>query len=93
MSDIFSQADAYKVPVTVCGEIAGDPLSALALIGLGLRSLSVVPAAVGPVKTMVRSLDADKARELLQNLLDRPDHSVRKEVENFAIAHEISINN
>ncbi|MGI9371703.1 MAG: phosphoenolpyruvate--protein phosphotransferase [Hyphomicrobiales bacterium] len=93
MSDIFSQADAYKVPVTVCGEIAGDPLSALALIGLGLRSLSVVPAAVGPVKNMVRSLDADKARELLQNLLDRPDHSVRKEVENFAIAYEISINN
>ncbi len=92
MSDIFSQANAYKVPVTVCGEIAGDPLSALALIGLGLRSLSVVPAAVGPVKSMVRTLDAAKAQEILTQLLDRPDHSVRDEVEKFAIAHKISIN-
>ena len=56
------QARAADVPVRVCGEMAGRPLEAMALIGIGIDSFSITPAAVGPVKAMVRSIDAAAVR-------------------------------
>ncbi|MGI9481480.1 MAG: phosphoenolpyruvate--protein phosphotransferase [Hyphomicrobiales bacterium] len=91
MDEIISQAKHHNVPVNVCGELAGEPLEAIALIGLGLRSISVVPAAVGPVKTMIRSLDANKARELVKDLVDLPDHSVRERLTEFAKTHGVKV--
>jgi phosphotransferase system enzyme I (PtsP) len=52
-------ADAGKrndTPVTLCGELAGKPISAMALMGLGYRSISMSPAAIGPVKAMMLEL-------------------------------------
>ena len=46
------------VPVGVCGEMGGRTLEAMALIGIGLTRFSITPAAVGPIKAMIRSLDA-----------------------------------
>ena len=43
-------------PVTLCGEMAGKPISAMALVGLGFRSISMSPAAIGPVKAMLAEL-------------------------------------
>ncbi len=48
----------HNTPVTLCGELAGKPISAMALIGIGYRSISMSPAAIGPVKAMLLSLDA-----------------------------------
>ena len=48
---------AAGVPVAVCGEMGGRPLEAMALIGLGIDRLSITPAAVGPIKAMLRTLD------------------------------------
>ena len=59
-----------KLPVTLCGELAGDPLGAMALIGLGYRSLSMSAAAIGPVKAMTLALDAGKITRRLNELLD-----------------------
>jgi phosphotransferase system enzyme I (PtsP) len=59
-----------KMPVTLCGELAGNPLAAMALIGIGYRTLSMSPAAIGPVKAMVLALDAGKAGETVNRLLD-----------------------
>jgi phosphotransferase system enzyme I (PtsP) len=58
------------MPVTLCGELAGNPLAAMALIGLGYRSLSMSPAAVGPVKAMTLALDAGKLAGQLDASLD-----------------------
>ncbi|MEX2318960.1 MAG: putative PEP-binding protein, partial [Bauldia sp.] len=58
------------IPVTLCGEMAGNPLAAMTLIGLGYRSLSMSPAAVGPVKAMTHALDAGKVTGLLDEWLD-----------------------
>ena len=55
---IADAANRHEVPLTLCGEMAGRPLEAMALIGLGFRSISMAPASVGPVKAMVLSLDA-----------------------------------
>jgi phosphotransferase system, enzyme I, PtsP len=45
-----------NTPVTLCGELAGKPISAMALIGLGYRSISMSPASIGPVKAMLTEL-------------------------------------
>ena len=42
--------------MTLCGELAGKPISAMALIGLGYRSISMSPASIGPVKAMLTEL-------------------------------------
>ena len=57
-------------PVSLCGEMAGNPLDAMILLGLGYTSLSMAPAAVGPVKAMVRTLDRGKLARLIPGWLE-----------------------
>ncbi len=71
-------------PVSVCGEMAGRPLEAFALIGLGFDRLSMPPAGIGPVKRMVLSCDRDAARRGVTSLLKGTSGSVRNEVESLA---------
>ncbi len=75
-------------PVSVCGEIAGRPLEAFALIGLGFDRLSMPPAGVGPVKKMILSCDRGAASRGIQGLLSSSASSVRGEVE--ALARKIA---
>src|SRR5580658_7058857 len=76
-------------PVSVCGEIAGRPLEAFALIGLGFDRLSMPPTGVGPVKRMVLSCDRGAASRGITSLLSSSAGSVRGEVE--ALARKISV--
>ena len=71
-------------PVSVCGEIAGRPLEAFALIGLGFDRLSMPPVGIGPVKQMVLSCDRGAARRGLETLSRSSANSVRAEVEALA---------
>ena len=57
-------------PVTLCGELAGKPISAMALIGLGYRSISMSPASIGPVKAMLTELPLDELAGLLRRQSD-----------------------
>jgi phosphotransferase system enzyme I (PtsP) len=70
LRSIVKAGGAAGVPVTLCGEMAGNPLAAMALIGLGYRSLSMSPAAIGPVKAMALALDAGKLAAELDRHLD-----------------------
>ncbi|MGI9413176.1 MAG: phosphoenolpyruvate--protein phosphotransferase [Hyphomicrobiales bacterium] len=90
LREIVELTGKFDVPVTLCGEMAGRPLEAMALIGLGLRSISMAPAAVGPVKSMIMSLNARALQEELMALLDLPDHSIRPKLMEFAARHNIS---
>ena len=54
---------ATGMPVTLCGELAGKPISAMALVGLGYRSISMSAAAIGPVKAMLHRTAACQALE------------------------------
>ena len=81
---ILEKADAAGKPITVCGEMAGQPLDAMALLALGFRRLSMNPAGIGPVKSMVRSLDLAQAQEYILTLLHLPDHSLRRKLRSFA---------
>ena len=70
--------------LTLCGEMANRPLEAMALIGLGFRRISMSPAAIGPVKMMLRSLDAAHLERFMESLYLRGDASLRVELEEFA---------
>ena len=71
-------------PVSVCGELAGRPLEAFALIALGFQRLSMPPAGIGPVKRMILSCDRESARKGVTNLLASSGGSVRNEIESLA---------
>ena len=81
---IVEKAERHKKPVTLCGELGGRPLEAMALVGVGLVSISMVPSAVGPVKAMVMSLDKAKLWRFMEPLLASPLHTLRPELMEFA---------
>jgi len=68
---------AANVPVTVCGEMGGRPLEAVALLALGLERLSITPAAILPVKALVRAVDLVPLRAAMTGWLDAPGVDVR----------------
>jgi len=88
---ILDQARAAKVPVRVCGEMAGRPLEAMALIGLGAESFSITPAGVGPLKAMIRSLDSGAIRGRMDQLLAKPPRDVRKALTDWARRHNVVV--
>jgi phosphotransferase system enzyme I (PtsP) len=89
--DLITKCDAAGMPFSMCGEMAGNPLDAMVLIALGFRTLSVAANAIGPVKTMVRSLDAESLAVYLDEIGSRPDHSLRRRIEAYAHDHNVSV--
>lgn len=81
----------HSVPVTVCGEMAGRPIEAMVLIGLGFRSISMAPASIGPVKSMILGLDTRRISALLNELMRDGTGSIRSKVERFARSEGIDI--
>jgi phosphotransferase system enzyme I (PtsP) len=81
---IVTKCHEHKTPLTLCGEMSGKPLEAMALVGLGLRRISMSPAAIGPVKMMVRSLDAAKLEAFMEGLYGLPERSVRDHLARYA---------
>jgi phosphotransferase system enzyme I (PtsP) len=76
LQNIATKAKAHDKLATVCGEMASQPIGALALVAIGYRSLSLAPSAVGPVKAMLLELDAGKAAAVVEPLLKSAAGSV-----------------
>ena len=88
---VVREADAAGVPIRLCGEMGGRPLEAMALVGIGIRKLSITPAAVGPIKAMVRSLDAAAITARMDTLLAKPPRALRKVLHDWAKRHRVAI--
>jgi phosphotransferase system, enzyme I, PtsP len=88
---IVRTCDKYQVPLGVCGEMGGRTLEAMALIGLGIRRLSITPAGVGPIKAMIRSLDAKAAGAALDRLLRHPPEDFRGALAAWAAKNGVSM--
>lgn len=91
MREIVKKADKAGVPCSVCGEMAGIPVEAMALIGLGYRRLSMAGSAYAPVKNMVRTLRVDDITDYIQTLLKSPKRSLRAQLYAYAYDHGIAI--
>jgi phosphotransferase system, enzyme I, PtsP len=81
--------DGHSVDLTVCGEMGGRRLEALALMGIGITRLSITPAAVGPIKELVRKVNLDEIRAAMQEWLALPGGDLRSLVSDWATARGI----
>ncbi len=88
---VLGEAQHAGKPVAICGEMGGRALEAMALIGLGIERLSITPAAVGPIKAMVRSLDAGALRAVMPGWLAEPLPSLRERLAGWAEEHGVAI--
>lgn len=70
---IVRDAHAQSTPVSVCGEMAGDPAGALVLLGMGVDALSMSPASFGRVKLVIRAFTSKRARALADEALEQED--------------------
>ncbi|WP_244404122.1 phosphoenolpyruvate--protein phosphotransferase [Fulvimarina pelagi] len=70
---IVDAGHRHDVPVTLCGEMAGRSVAALALIAIGFRSISMAPPSIGAVKAMILDLDVAKATAFIEEQLANPD--------------------
>lgn len=77
------------IPLNVCGEMAGQPLEAMALVALGYRGLSMSPQCVGPVKAMLHSLDVGRLSPWLLKRMNSREQTLRPELLAFARDHGI----
>ncbi|HMM15553.1 MAG TPA: phosphoenolpyruvate--protein phosphotransferase [Parvibaculum sp.] len=88
---IVLKCRAHGVPVTLCGEMSGKPLEAMALVGVGFRRISMSPAAIGPVKMMARSVKAQDLEAFMEGLYGLPDPTVRDRLHQFAEDHAVAV--
>jgi phosphotransferase system, enzyme I, PtsP len=74
---VIQSVTGHQVDITVCGEMGGRRLEALALLGIGLRRLSITPASVGPVKELVRKVDLAEIGAAMSQWLATPPPNLR----------------
>jgi phosphotransferase system enzyme I (PtsP) len=93
LREIVRAAERHNTPLQLCGELAGDRLSALALLGLGYRSISMPPASVGPIKEMIRSIDMAKISHMVNAAVDEPigARTMRETLSDYADQHGIAV--
>jgi len=93
LKEIADKARKHNKPVALCGELASQPIGALALVILGYRAMSLSPSAVGPVKAMLLELDCKKAEAAILPLLAQPvgSVSIRHKLEGFAAAEGLQL--
>ncbi len=88
ISDECRKAD---VPCSVCGEIASNPIDAIALVALGYTSLSMNPASIPAIKAAIRSMDCAKTAEYILSQMKQETNSIREQLKSYAIDHGIFI--
>jgi phosphotransferase system enzyme I (PtsP) len=86
-------ARRYNVPITMCGELAGKPVEALALMAIGMTRLSMAPPAIGPIKEMVMGMELAPIRASVASaLLEGADGgSIRELLLEWAERQSLSI--
>ncbi len=91
LARVVQGTKGHKIDLGVCGEMGGRRLEALALIGLGIRRLSITPASVGPIKELVRRIDTEEIGAAMQGLLASPPRDMRAALAQWAADHEIDV--
>ena len=88
---VVVMAGEAGVPVRLCGEMGGRPLEAMALIGIGIENFSITPAAIGPIKAMIRSIDASAVRTKVTQLLAKPPRDMRRTLSDWAKRNAVAL--
>jgi len=88
---IVRTLEPFPVDVTVCGEMGGRQLEAMALLGVGITRLSITPASVGPIKAMIGKLEIGAIREAMAGWLDSPPADLRATLAGWAQERGIAV--
>ena len=91
MNEIVSKANKAGVYCSVCGEMASNPIEAMALIGLGFRNLSMSGSSFGRVKSMVRTMNVEDVEDYVHTLLKSQKKTLRPQLISYAYDHSIEI--
>jgi len=91
LSMIADKCKKANVPVSVCGEMAGNPLEAMVLIALGFENLSMNAQSIADVKEMVGTMEIKTLKPYLKKLMASREHSLRDKIKSFALDHKIEI--
>ena len=91
LRDVLAAGTAADIPVSVCGEMASEPLSAVLLLGLGFTTLSVSPPTLPLIKWLVRKMPVSAAREGASRALDARDPDSVTTVLREAVAPHIDL--
>lgn len=89
ISHIVGRCDQFRTPLSFCGEDAGRPIEALCLAALGLRTLSMRPASIGPVKHLIRRIDLQALRAVLEQECKADRANVRTAVMGWLATQDI----
>jgi phosphotransferase system enzyme I (PtsP) len=89
---VAEKAAKAGIPVSICGEMAGKPVEALALLGLGFRAFSMSPSSIGPFKAILNAVDLSELSRLMQARLAEgfDAASLRAELVAFAAASDVA---
>ncbi|KHK92564.1 phosphoenolpyruvate--protein phosphotransferase [Novosphingobium malaysiense] len=88
---VVRSLDRFDIDISVCGEMGGRRLEALALLGLGVRRLSITPASVGPIKEIVSRVDLGEIGAAMDGWLASPPHNLRETMAQWAADREILV--
>ena len=91
LRDVASQCDSAGVPFGLCGEMAGDSIEAMALIGIGFRRLSMNASAIARIRQMTRSLNVAGLSGYIGTIIGGADHTLRNKLLDFARDHRVRI--
>ena len=69
IDNVVKAAQRHNVDVSVCGEMSGDPIYTMLLVGMGLRQLSVTPHSIPEIKKVIRSITVEEANQVAQEAL------------------------
>jgi phosphotransferase system enzyme I (PtsP) len=83
LEGIVKRCETSNTALSFCGEDAGRPIEALCLAAIGIRTLSMRPASIGPVKSLIMRYNLDDIRAVINASRDRGDQSVRAAVMDY----------
>ncbi len=85
LEQVVSRCREAGTPISFCGEDAGRPIEALCLAAIGFESLSMRPASVGPVKHLLRQVNLEELKVVIDEARDNGAQSVRRAVSDFLV--------
>ena len=85
LEQVIKRCEASNTPLSFCGEDAGRPVEALCFAALGLRTLSMRPASIGPVKHLLRRINLDEVKAVMDDAIAKGDQSVRRAVADWLV--------
>ncbi len=85
LSQIICRAKSFHTPISFCGEDAGKPVDALALLAIGFNSLSMRASSIGRIRLLVRHISMIKIKKLIEKARSNGSNSVREDLTNYLV--------